>query len=801
MNEDRIWEMFYEDTYQASTQRACRDRIHWLAQRARGRVVDVGCSQGVLPILLGREGHEVVGVDIEAPVIEFARAKLAEEPESVRGRVTFVQADVLRWQPTGRFDTLIMGEVLEHVHEPRELLAATRQLLADDGRLLLTVPLGWLEHHDHKQAFLPPELIELLEEFYGVDELEIADDKIRVVALANRTSRPEAVDAKRLLAAVGQALLAGQYHAVAVARSHAESVEEVQAKLDQLVMRNRSLVEGAAKLWDDKRRLKDDKKKILGESNKLAARAEQLAARVAQLKERNAALVAAGEQLRNSGRYKLGRLLVRAGLHPTTLPRLPFSLAALAFRGLRHKDDPVQALPGSPRAGSVGSGANGEQPRPLVQQVYDGTYRVDIAEARPVADRTHRRILHLLEYSLPHMQNGYTLRSYQIVRAQKQHGWDPVVITKPGFPDNVTTQPGPEAVAGVPHYRLPNGSAAGDGSRLAAHIRTYVTEAAPLVAELRPQLVQASSNFRNAYAALELARNYQLPFVYEVRGLWEETRVANGALDRDDEQYDQLLAAECYCMNAADAIVTLGTSLKDELIARGIAADKIFLVPNGVDVGPERIREPRADLRASLGLNRRFVVSYIGSVSPLESLHVLVHAIRVLARRRQDIAALIVGGGADVARLEQLVADLGVGELVRFTGSVPHDQIADYYAITDVVACTRGNDRVCEVVTPLKPYEAMAYRKPVIVSDIPALREMVSDHVTGRIVPPADPHALARVLADLADHPDECAKLAERAYAWVAQNRTWERVTEGYGPAYEHALESFAKRSGRSRPA
>ena len=141
----------------------------------------------------------------------------------------------------------------------------------------------------------------------------------------------------------------------------------------------------------------------------------------------------------------------------------------------------------------------------------------------------------------------------------------------------------------------------------------------------------------------------------------------------------------------------------------------------------------------------------------------------------------------------------GTASGTLFAAWLPHAEIRDYYGITGAVACTRGHDLVCSVVTPLKPYEAMAYARPVVVSDIPALREMVEDRVTGRLVRAEDPVALARVLEELADDPDERRALGARAAAWVREHRTWQRVADGYRPAYAYARDAFARRT-QERP-
>jgi glycosyltransferase involved in cell wall biosynthesis len=646
-----------------------------------------------------------------------------------------------------------MGEVLEHLADPKRLVVAARRLAADDARLLVTVPMGWLEHHDHRQVFLPDALVALLEPEFGVTSLEVVDDKIRVVATAGGVSRADVVAPARLAGLVAAQLLSLQ---------HRRGVADIQAQQRAV---------DAARV--EQRRA----------SERQIAKLEQ---RVVELRSKSERLVAEKKKLRGSASYQLGSMLVGVGMKPRSALTLPRRLASLAWTSLRQRGIPGVIVGSEAKRG------------PTARDVYDGRFQVSLAGAKALIDPVAGRILHLLEYSLPHTQNGYTLRSFQIVQAQKQHGWDPVVVTRPGFPEGVVAG-GPETVAGVPHYRLTGASLGGATDDLPRYIEAFATEAAPILESVRPSLVHAGSNFRNAYPALELARHYGLPFVYEVRGLWEETRVANGTLTRADAKYDHLVGVEGFCARSADAVVTLGDGLKQALIERGVAAEKIFLVPNAVEA-PEHQPTPSPALAASLGLTGRFVVSYLGSVSPLESLHVLVEAMREIRQRRRDIAVMIVGDGAALPSLRALAEQLGVADCVRFVGAVPHDDIRDYYAISDVVACTRGRDRVCSVVTPLKPYEAMAYVKPVIVSDIPALREMVIDGVTGRVVRPEDPSALARVIEELADDPGECRALGERASAWVREHRTWARVTEGYRPAYQYAHEAFARRSRGAQP-
>jgi len=311
MNEDQVWALYHADDARESSQRACRERIHWMMARARGRVLDIGCSQGLLPILLARSGVDVVGVDVEEPSLAFARARLAEEPAEVQRRVALLCADAITWSPPERFDTVVLGEILEHVVAPDQLLAAAARLLADGGRLILTVPLGWLDHHDHKHAFLPTDLIPLVATRFGIDELEIADERIRIVATAGGAPHADAIDPARILPAVEQALLALQHRWVD------------QVKKDG--RRKRRLAAQVASLEKEVAKLAEKNARLAAQKSAADERAEKLAARIAKLEQKVDTLVDERKALRASASYKVASFFAAAGRR---LRRRPRSLGA-----------------------------------------------------------------------------------------------------------------------------------------------------------------------------------------------------------------------------------------------------------------------------------------------------------------------------------------------------------------------------------------------------------------------------------------------------------------------------------------
>jgi glycosyltransferase involved in cell wall biosynthesis len=170
-----------------------------------------------------------------------------------------------------------------------------------------------------------------------------------------------------------------------------------------------------------------------------------------------------------------------------------------------------------------------------------------------------------------------------------------------------------------------------------------------------------------------------------------------------------------------------------------------------------------------------------------ENQELLIEAMAVLKARGRRAKCLIVGDGKRREMLESLARDRGVAEDVIFTGKVPHDQIQDYYALLDVFVVPRAPERAARLVTPLKPYEAMAMGVPCVVSSLPALLEIMGDGARGMSFPAEDSERLADALAYLFDHPSDRAELGRQAREWVTHERSWSANGERYMAAYERA--------------
>ncbi|WP_116947280.1 glycosyltransferase family 4 protein [Jiangella endophytica] len=406
------------------------------------------------------------------------------------------------------------------------------------------------------------------------------------------------------------------------------------------------------------------------------------------------------------------------------------------------------------------------------------------------------RILHLLKAAMPYRQSGYTMRSQYLVDSQRAAGLDPIVVTALGFPADGAELPATETLSGSPHHHLGATTKQLLKGPPDVFLDAYTAAAAARVAEVAPSVVHAHSGHRGyepALVGLALARAFELPFVYEVRGFFESLWSRESAWNERGELYERRIATETRCMREADAVVTLSESMRAEIVSRGIDAAKVHVVPNGVDVAAFQPGPRPDDLAEELGLNDRFVFGYVSNLDHRREGHETL--IRAAARLRADgvpAVALIVGDGDRRGELEELAAKEGAGDAVLFTGRVPHDRVLDYYRLLDVFVVPRISERAARLVTPLKPFEAMAAGIPVVVSALDPLLEIAGDGERGRSFPPGDADALARVLADLRDDADARRELAKRARDWVVAERQWSSNAARYATVY-------AAVTGRSR--
>jgi PEP-CTERM/exosortase A-associated glycosyltransferase len=386
------------------------------------------------------------------------------------------------------------------------------------------------------------------------------------------------------------------------------------------------------------------------------------------------------------------------------------------------------------------------------------------------------RILHVVGRSLPHAQDGYTVRTHSTVVAESGEGLDSHVVTQLGFPPAalVDDQRSRSVLDGITYHHLY--SPDGVPSRFDERLSLNASRLADLVAELRPSVLHAHSDFVNALLATAVARHFQIPVIYCVRGFWEETWLSlKEGRSTEIESYRLRKERETALMKEADHVVTLADVMRDELIDRGVDAARITVVPNAVD-SEKFVPVPRdAQIAARLGLaDDETVIGYVSSLKAYEGISYLLEATARLLADGHRVRCLIVGDGDSRHELELSAERLGIADRVIFTGRVPHGDVLGYYSIIDIFVVPRTADSVSRLVTPLKPYEAMAAGRAVVVSDVPALREMVIPGRTGLVFRPEDPDDMAACLATLIVAPERRRRLGDAAREWVCSHRTWQ---------------------------
>jgi glycosyltransferase involved in cell wall biosynthesis len=440
--------------------------------------------------------------------------------------------------------------------------------------------------------------------------------------------------------------------------------------------------------------------------------------------------------------------------------------------------DGVARIPGHARLRAAAEVVAGEQ------RVLSGQWRPPPAASQSI-DPLPGRILHVVGKSLPHTLAGYSVRTQSIVAAQGKVGLDPQVVSRIGFPWYVDAVPGGlvETVDGVVYHRIggPDVPARWD-DRLDANVAALV----PVVEEVRPALLHAHSDFENALLALALRERFDLPVVYEVRGFWEETWLSGSPERRPEaDRYRWRHEREVACATAADHVVTLADTMRRRLVADGVAAESITIVPNAVDVDVFHPTARDPELASGLGIGAGdVVVGYISSLVDYEGVDTLLEAADIMIRRGDPVHVLVVGDGAARPRLERLAAKLGLDERAHFTGRVPYERVLDYYGLIDVFVVPRRNDRVCRLVTPLKPFEAMATETALVVSGVEALRD-IADASGAAVFRPEDAPDLATTLRPLVADASARATLGVRGREWVTAERTWAANAVRYLDVYE----------------
>ncbi|MCK5480229.1 MAG: glycosyltransferase, exosortase A system-associated [Gammaproteobacteria bacterium] len=398
------------------------------------------------------------------------------------------------------------------------------------------------------------------------------------------------------------------------------------------------------------------------------------------------------------------------------------------------------------------------------------------------------RVLHILDHSVP-LHSGYTFRTRAILEQQRALGWETFQLTgtKQG-----KTGAAVEQVGELTFYRTQPSS--GIMERLPvinqlAVVAGLERRLAEVIPEVKPDLLHAHSPALNGLSALRAARQSGIPFVYEVRAFWEDAAADHGTSREGGLRYRLTRSLETHVLKRASAVTTICEGLRGDIVARGIPARKVTVIPNAVDI--ERFSfggQPDPARQQQLGLEGKTVLGFIGSFYAYEGLALLLRAMPGILKAAPDTCLLLVGGGPEEPRLKALADAAGLQDSVIFTGRVPHDEVQDYYNLVDIFVYPRLSMRLTDLVTPLKPLEAMAQGRLVLASDVGGHRELIRDGETGKLFHAGSIEDLQRTVLEMLRDRIGWQAQREAGRRFVETERTWEASVARYRDVYAAVL-------------
>lgn len=411
------------------------------------------------------------------------------------------------------------------------------------------------------------------------------------------------------------------------------------------------------------------------------------------------------------------------------------------------------------------------------------------------------RILHVLDHSLP-LHSGYTFRTLSILAHQRQLGWETFQLTSPKQGSGSERE---QQIGEWMFYRTP--PAEGLAAKLPliqhrAQMNVVQARLAEVVDVVRPDILHAHSPVLNALPALEVGRKRGIPVVYEVRAFWEDAAADLGTAREWGPRYRLTRAMETRALRRADVVTTICEGLREDMLKRGISADKITVIPNAVDVTKFHYKAPAdAGLVERYRLAPRATLGFAGSFYAYEGLDILLQAMPQVLRVVPQARLLLLGGGPQEDALKALSTHLGLEGIVHFVGRVPHEEVGRYYSAMDIMVYPRISRRLTELVTPLKPLEAMAMGKLVAASDVGGHRELIRDGYNGHLFSAGSPIALAERLIDLLQHPEAWNGVIANGRQFVERERTWRGSVDRYRGVYDGILARSQRAGEASRDA
>ena len=429
---------------------------------------------------------------------------------------------------------------------------------------------------------------------------------------------------------------------------------------------------------------------------------------------------------------------------------------------------------------------------------------VKIPRVKEIISNDNSVIYHASQ-SMPHTTSGYAIRTHGLVSSLLKHEVDVNTILRYGYPldRNDFSEDRIKSTATVDnvsyHFShterkdrsLINYQEIYNFNSLEKYLRRSISTMINYSTEFKPRIIHSASNFVVGIAGAKAAKELGIKSIYEIRGFWHLTQSTKRLGYENSDHYNLSEQLEIEAAKMSDHVFTITSALKEILIEEGIEADKITVLPNAVDPDKFTIMEKDESLEKRLDFKGKVVIGYIGSFVKYEGLDILLEACSLLYKKVGDIFRLLLVGDGDMMHaLRDATRFLQLEDIVTFTGRVSHDEVNKYYSLIDIAPLPRKGLRVCELVSPLKPFEAMASGKVLITSSVKALAEIIEEGKTGLVFEKDNAEQLAERLESVIVDEKLRKDIGKNARKWVVENHSWDLIAKRVTDVYDKLRES-----------
>ncbi|MDP5211234.1 polysaccharide pyruvyl transferase family protein [Microbulbifer sp. 2205BS26-8] len=517
---------------------------------------------------------------------------------------------------------------------------------------------------------------------------------------------------------------------------------------------------------------------VSAQANELSKDKKEIEQTLKVTKEHMKILMHQDRSLKKTTTYKFGKQIIKDVKRPHHWPLLPIKLLRIYQK-------------------------NKKQPSKISKDQLEILNYLNIKGVDPI-NPVPKRVCYILHNSLPYASGGYATRAHGLSLGLLQNGYEVMAVTRPGFPlDTIKidhTDITDSNIDGVHYSRIIYPKRKGIST--AKYMKSTIGLLENRFRKIRPSIVIAASFYITALPAIIAARRVGIPVIYELRGLAEVTKMSRDKKYKRTDDYNLTVRMETETANSADHIFTLTSGMQDELVRRGVPGNKITILPNScnADQFTPLVRNSNLAKHLDVGSNVP-VIGYIGTLVDYEGLDDLIQACGLLKSQGLEFRLLIVGSeestgsitGPITEGLKKIAKSIGLDDWLIMPGRVPHKEVMTYYSLIDIAPFPRKPWPVCEMVSPMKPLEALSMEKAVIVSSVKALTDMISNGDTGLVFEKGNIKSLASALQILIVDVTFRSSLGKRGKEFVRAERNWKTTAKKSIPILKKVTSQLPK--------